>query len=203
MWWLAVLLVLVGLLALVIFLLWVPVDIALRAECHGLPRLTVRTRWLFGLVKREGRPEKRPPRPEKAPEARRSFKEIVRDLKMLFRMLRTRGVPRQLLRLLSASIRQIKFKSLSVDLKIGLGHPADTAILFGVIGPVALLLGSRPSRTIKVYPVLFGPPSCEGYIEGAFRFRPIRFVPPMARFAFSRPVRWLLWQSIKDRWKRR
>lgn len=201
-WPLIVLIVLAGILALALFLLWVPVGLALRAECYGRPKMRVRTSWLFGLVKREPKPRKREARPRKE-KARRRLKEIVRDLRTLLAMLRTKGVPRQILRLLKDSIRVIRFRQLSVDLKLGLGNPADTAILFGIIGPIALFLGRPPTRQIKVSPVFLGAPTCEGYLEGAFRFRPIRLVPPMTRFLLSRPVRRLIIVAIRGRWKRK
>ncbi len=104
----------------------------------------------------------------------------------MLRVLRTRGLPRHLLRLLREVLGTMRIEDVSARLRVGLDDPADTGILFSVLGPAlgAFILPRSSSVSIEPSPAR----QLEGHARGTIRLRPIRLAPPLVRFAFSRPA---------------
>ncbi len=199
--WLAI--AIACLVAAVLLLLWVPLDLVIRVDVHGRPKVVLRVGWFFGLVSREIKPEGRRPRPkEEKPRARRSLAQGRRGLGTLYDILRTRGILRQVARLVKDVLRQIKFRRLEVDMRLGLDDPADTGFLFGLLGPATVFVGPGASRQIRLQPVFGDAAVCEGHIDGSLRLQPIRLVPPILRFMFSAPTFRLARSFMRRRWKR-
>ena len=102
-------------------------------------------------------------------------------------MLRTRGVFVQSMRLLRDLVTRINIQQIAADLDVGLGDPADTGILFAILGPLALLLNSSLANgRIGLRPDFTPQPVLVGYSRLEMRLQPIRFVAPLIRFALSR-----------------
>jgi hypothetical protein len=171
--------------ALIIFVLWVPLDISLDIEVGRKPRVTVRYTWFFGLVQggRAGRGKK--PRKEKPARRRRGFRRP--DIGLAFKLLRS-GMLSSLARLARGVLGSIRLKDLAADFRVGLGDPTDTGMLFAVIGPATALLGPSVYRRLNLQPSFDDAPCLEGYSHGAARLRPIRLLPHFFRFTFSRPT---------------
>jgi hypothetical protein len=69
-------------------------------------------------------------------------------------------------------------------MKLGLGDPADTGILFGVITPLFIFTGSSQTIKINIQPD-FERENLEGHAGGALRVYPVRFIKPVILFVFS------------------
>ena len=198
MWVLATL----GSLALLIVLvLCIPLDLTLHIDIHG--RLKVRTRlvWLFGLVSKEIRRGEKKPR-DKSREARekRKPRKKKRNVKTVFQILRTKGLLKQFKRLLKDILTRFKIRDLRVNLRIGLDNPADTGLLFAIIGPITSLLKSP--QHIRLQPA-FDEAVLEGDLSGAVRLQPIQLVVPLLRFTLSIPTMRALKTLVLTKWKRK
>ena len=200
MWVIAVL---ASLAVILFFVLWVPLDLVLYADVYGKPRFRLRLSWLFGLVSREITGEKEKP-PDKKRAAKGKKKRGRRDTRVIFTILRTKGLLRRLKDLIIKGIfSHLKARDLVADFKIGLGDPADTGFLFALIGPAAAFLGSSHRHQIRLEPSFGEDAVLQGYSRGTIRLRPIRLAPPLLKFAFSLTALRIVKTLISSKWKRR
>jgi len=197
-----VIVVLASLAVLLFFVLCVPLYMFLHADVYGKPKVRLRFSWLFGLVSKEITGEKEKPE-EKRRAAKGKKKHGRRDTRIIFRILRTKGVLRRLKELLKDVFSCLKFKELVADFKIGLGNPADTALLFAIIGPATAFLGSSQLHQIRLQPSFGGDAVLEGYSHGTVRLHPIRLVPSLLKFAFSLTALRIIKALILSKWKRK
>lgn len=199
--WIAV--ALVSLTVLVVVVLAIPLDLVLHADVYGKPRLRLRLDWLFGLISKDitGRVKKpRQPEKEKAkPELRKSMSRALASLKLL----KTKGLLTQVKRLLKDIFGRLEVRDIGADLAIGLDDPADTGLLFAVVGPATVLLDYLFPNRLKVRPSFTGEAIFEGYLDGTVRIRPVKFVAPVARFVFSMAVVRVVAGLVSDKWKSR
>ena len=82
-------------------------------------------------------------------------------------------------RLVGGVLRQIRLERLHVTARFGLGDPAETGQLFGMLAPVAYApqwLGSK-AVSVVLTPV-FEARCLSGAAEGALAVTPIRLLPP-------------------------
>ena len=128
-----------GLLAL---LLVVPVQVHLHLERERTLRARLRLVWLFGLVRlqpRLGRSEAR----RKEPPAGRRRGRVARRL--AGGLVRTDLLARTLA-FLRSLLRALRPRDVHVRARIGLDDPADTGMLWGLVGPLGVLLSGRDVR---------------------------------------------------------
>jgi hypothetical protein len=189
-----VIIALVSLFVLIILILCIPFDAAFRVDIYGSPRFSLRLVWLFGLVKKDLKRGKKKPSKRK-PGGRRGARDI-------FKILRTKGLLRQAKTLVTDIFSRLKIRDLSIDLRVGLDDPADTGLLFSVIGP-ALLFCSPLTYHLRVQPSFEGEAVLEGYAQGAVRLLPIRFVVPFLRFTFSMAALRAVKTVVLAKWKRK
>jgi len=190
-------------LVVILFLvLCVPLDMVLHADVYGKPKFRLRFSWLFGLVSKEITGKKKKP-PDKRRAAKGKKKHGRIDTRVIFRILRTKGVLRRLKELLKDVFSCLKFRELVADFKIGLGNPADTALLFAIIGPATAFLGSSHLHKIRFEPSFGDDAVLEGYSHVTVRLRPIRLVSPFPKFAFSLTALRIIKVLILSKWKRK
>lgn len=89
------------------------------------------------------------------------------------------------------------------DFRAGLGNPADTGLLFALIGPAASRLSSSFPRQIRVEPSFEDETAFEGHLSGTVRLQPIQLVPPLMKFAFSSATIRTVKKLVLTRWKRK
>ncbi len=175
---------LASLAVLVILVLCVPLETVVRLDADGRPRFRMRLVWLFGLVSKEiTKAKKKPEEERRVTEGKR--KPRKRKARTILKILRTRGLLRQLKRLLKDILRRLKIRNLAADITVGLGDPADTGLLFALIGPATFFLGSSRMHDIRVQPSFEDEAVFKGYLSGAVRLLPIQLVIPSLRFVFS------------------
>jgi hypothetical protein len=197
-----VIVALASLAVLLIFALCVPLDMVLHADVHGKLRVRLTFSWLFGLVSKEIT-EKREKPVEKRRAAKGKEKRWWGDTMVIFRILRTKGVLRQLKELLKDVFSCLNFRNLVADFKIGLDDPADTGLLFAFLGPATVFLGSSHLHQIRFEPSFSDDAILQGYSHGTARLRPIRLVPPLLEFAFSLTAIRVAKTLISSKWKRK
>lgn len=195
--WVAV--ALASLIGLLVLLASIPVDLALSVDRQGKPVFRVRVSWLFGLFRRDiaGAVRKQG---KVRTKARRGLRSQLNQAREMLRLLRTPRLFRQVMLLLRRLLRRLEVREFSAEFRIGLGDPADTAVLFAFVGPAVFLVNRTLHRDIRVAPSFGSEAVFEGHSRGVLRVQPIRLFIPSLQFVFSPAGRKTLRQVI--RWRR-
>ena len=201
-----VLLTLAGLAALLLFLLCVPLELVFDLEVNGRPKFGLRLVWFFGLFSQEVKKGKKKPKEEKGEVAGRhkpaGGKKKGGDIKPVFKILRTRGLLRQVIRFLRRVITSFRIKELSLNLRLGFDNPADTGLLFAVIGPAMPFVSSSRFHRVSLEPSFDGA-VCQGRLHGVVGLQPIRLVPPITGLVFSPSTMRVVKTLVISKWKSR
>jgi hypothetical protein len=187
---------------IILFVLWVPLDLFLRADVYEKPKFRLRLSWLFGMVSREITGEKKKPE-EKRRATKIKKKHGLRNARLVFSIIKTRGFLRQFKELVKGVFSCFKFRDLVADFKIGLGDPADTGLLFAFISPATVFLGSSHLHQIRIEPSFAEDAILQGYSQGKVRLRPIKLAPPLLKFVFSLTALRIAKTLISRKWKRK
>ena len=198
MWVIVALAALAGLIVLV---LSVPLDAALNMDASARPRFRLRLVWLFGLVNKElsKKEKKHEEKKEVTREKRRKKRRI--GFRTILRILRTKGLLKQVKNLVKGVLGQLKIKELAVNLELGLDDPADTGFLFALIESTRPFVSSTSRYRIRVQPSFQEEAVFEGNLHGILRLRPIMLVWPVLRFVFSLAVLRAAKTLVLSRWK--
>ena len=200
MWIIAV--VFGGLIVLVAFILWVPLDFVFNIDVYEKPKIRFKLYWLFGLISREI-PGARKKHDKKQKDKKDRSKFRWGDIGFILKILRTKGLLRNIKKLVKGIFSCFKFRDMETDFRIGLGDPANTGLLFAIIGPVAAGIGAANISRISLLPSFEDSPALEGYSHGTARTRPIRLVPPLLRFTFSPPTARVVWALVVRKWRKK
>jgi len=187
---------LAGLVGLIILVLCVPLDAVLSMDASGRPKFRLRLVWLFGLISKEVSREK------KKPEEKLKKKRGI-GFRNTLKILRTRGLLRQLKDLVRSLLGQLKIKELAANLKLGLHNPADTGLLFALIGSTTPFLSLPSQYQIRVQPSFYDETVFEGHLHGVLRLRPIKLVGLFIRFVFSLAALRVVKILVLSKWKRK
>jgi hypothetical protein len=132
-----------------IALLSVPVELHFRLQRDQAVRARVLVRWMFGLIRfqlkgrraREAR--KRAAKPsERKPSVPGGPLSLIRDHRLLARAVR----------LLREAVVAIQFRRLRLRLRLGFDDPADTGMLWSVLGSAAALAPAIPRASVDIAP---------------------------------------------------
>ena len=193
-----------SLVILIILVLCIPLDLVVRVDVYGRPRFGMKLAWFFGLVRKEiGKGEKKAEEEKRVVEPKPKRRKRGVGVGTIFETLRTRGLLRQVSRLLRDVLGCLKIRDLAANFTVGLGDPADTGFLFAFIGPATFFLGSSFPHRIRIQPSFEDEAVCEGYLCGTVRVVPIRMVTPGVRFAFSLPAIRIVKRLVVAKWKRK
>lgn len=184
-----------SLVLLTLLVLCIPLDISLRFDTSQKPKLSIRLRWLFGLITNELTGDKKPSGDKSKPEQKGL------EFSTIFDILRIKGLASHLFRLIRGIFRKIKIKELAADLKVGLENPADLGLLFAVLAPLNLLTRYFSPYHISLQPNFAEEAFLQGHACAAARLQPIRLVPPLADFAFSTPGFATIRKLVSAKWK--
>ena len=198
-----VIVALASLAVILILVLSVPFDIAFQVSVPGRPRFRMKLLWLFGLVSKEITGKKKVEEKKEVVKKRQKPGVGRRRFRNIFAILRTKGLLRQLRVLIGDIFRRLKIKDLAADFRVGLGNPAETGLLFALIGPTTSWLSSSFPLQIKVQPSFADEATFEGYSRGAVRLRPIQLVIPFLRFVFSLATVRMVKKLVLTKWKRK
>jgi hypothetical protein len=188
---------------LVFLLLAVPVAAAFRFE--GFERFggEVEVRWLFGWVQfRIGMApghDQMPPR-DGAP---REAKKPAADHpprgggRRALALLRQAPFRRRVRRLLQDLVAAAHLDRLRLDLRLGLGDPADTGRLWAFVGPLAAMTRNLRGAEVRIEPE-FMDPVLEFRAEGRMRLVPLQVLALAIVFALS-PASIRAWRTLAGR----
>jgi hypothetical protein len=183
-----VIVALVSLIVLIILILCIPLDLVFQVNTSKSPVFRIRLLWLFGLIDtdlkkaKEEEPEKKDEISRVEPKPRRRISAST-----VYQILRTRGLFTHLRRLVINLFRSLKIKELAANIKLGLENPADTALLFALLGPLYFLLNKLPYK-INVLPSFEGDIALEAYLHSVIRLWPVLVILALLRFVFSAPA---------------
>ena len=187
-----------ALLTLGFVLLTVPIMVAFRVDRSKEFKGQVYVNWFFGLVRfrinmpadlktecqrRRISKAKKPKRTKGR--ARTAFRILLKE--PLFR--------RRLFRFVKDLLGAVHARDLYLRLRIGLGDPADTGILWGFLGPVAGLAENLRSAEVLIEPE-FVDSVFEVESHGRFRFIPLQFIALAAAFTVS-PSTLQAWRTLR------
>lgn len=177
--------VVLGLVAVALVALTVPVDVKARLDIGARTHGTLRIGWLFGLVRLEREFGAQEPTSPKKPKDR-SPKRAARRPGV--------AVVRRGLGLLGDLLRRVRVRHMELDLAVGTEDPASTGELVGFAAPLVALANALPQTRVTLRPNFAGP-TFEGVGAGEICLVPIAWVPPVFGFALSPEVRtWLFAQ---------
>lgn len=193
-----------GLVIFAVLVFLVPLDIKLKLNVRGRFESQIELGWFFGLVRREIIRGKETAGKEKgvAPSKRRRGWSRT-DIRTIFDVVRTKGLVREVTRFMRRVISSLKIREFGADFRVGLGDPADTGLLFALLGPLTALLNSLLADRIRFQPSFDEGTVIEGNLYGTFRMWPVRLVPPFIGFVFSSATRRAVKTLVLARWKRR
>ena len=198
-----VIVTLASLAVILILVLSVPLNMVVRVSVPGKPKFQGKLVWLFGLVRKEITGRKKPEEKKKVVKKRRKPGEGRRRFGNIFKILRTRGMLKQLRVLLRDILGCLKIRDLTADFTVGLGNPADTGLLFALIGPTTFWLSSSTYHRIRVQPSFADEATFQGYLSGAVRLSPIHLVIPLLKFIFSLATVRVVKKLVLAKWKRK
>lgn len=188
-----------------VLLLSIPLELTLRLGTGEQPGLRLAFRWFFGLVNKEfGGKKKRGEASKQADDQRRPGRKRrgVRGQALLGVLRFSEFLP-DVWRLVRGIIGRVRIKSLSAELVIGLDDPADTALVVASLWTPVLLMFPSHAHAVRLQPSFDDGAVFAGQACMELRLRPIRIVPPIVRFGFSRSGRRLLGGLISGRWRRK
>ncbi len=181
----SVALVALAVLAGLLLLLAVPIELAFR--CRGIDELDAQLRlgWLFGLVRlnlpRRGKHRSSRRKPATSP-AKTQNSRRARGLALL----RQEAFRRRAWRLLQDLLRALHVHDLALQLRLGLGDPADTGRLWAFVGPLGAALQARRNVHLDLQPE-FGDAVLEYEARGRLTLVPLQFLMLAVAFALSPP----------------
>jgi len=189
LWWI----IPVAILGFLVVLLAVPLGLVVRFATEK-PHIRFSFRWLFGLAKWEVVPKKaiRP----KAERVKRRAKRGLRFVEVIG-IMETPGLVRRFFKFLRKVFHHLRAKRLGVDLRFGLGDPAATGIIFGLLAPPLLCWPSADIRLIPDYEeTVF-----KGELVARVRVIPGQLLLDTLNFVFSLPVLRATGRLIKAKWR--
>jgi hypothetical protein len=179
-----------ALLATVVLLLAVPIDIQVELQHVEEFSGQIAIRWLFGLLQFRFRfPGAGKASKKVAPEAGRKPGPRKRRTpgSNVLAVLRQASFRRRVVRFLRDLFRAAHTHDLSLRVRLGLGDPADTGMLWTLLGPVSAMAQNLRSAEISLEPE-FVDPVLEFESRGHFRLFPIQFIAITIAFVLSRPT---------------
>jgi len=182
--------IIAGITLFITLVLLIPVDMALDLEAHENVKARMRVGWLFGLVQKDMRQRRK-----KKPEKKRK-----KNIKPVLSVLRTKGLPRGLLKLAGQMLSRLKVRQMDAELKVGLDDPADTAMMCSLLWPALVPLSSFGPVRLRIEPV-FDEPAFEASLHGKVRLYPIQTVGPVLRFILSATGWRTIRSMVVSRWK--
>jgi len=194
--------IVVSILGIIVLLLCIPVEITFRVDAHRRIEFSARVRWLFGLISRKIGEKEKKPAEEKVTRETEGVPVAKTKRKMILRVLRTRGMVRQSIRLLRDTMARLRLLDIGIDVNVGLDDPADTGLLFGLLAPAVLLLGLGYERQVRVHPVFASGTVFEGYSYVDLRLWPIHVVLPLMRFSLSKSAICALRVLLVSKWRK-
>lgn len=175
------------LLGLAIAVLATPVRLALSLRTAPRWRLRIAARLLGGLTPAITLHDSARPRKVARPKKKTARKHARADRQTAARALRGLSAAPELA---GGLLRRIHLRRLAVDADLGLGDPADTGQLFGLVQALRHALPDSETISVAIRPD-FTEARAAGAVDAELSVTPLAFLAPGLRFA-SRIYGWRL-----------
>lgn len=175
----ALLFILIGILALIVLALAIPVEIEISAAIHGRAVSKTRFRLLFGLISFDvagGAGRKEP---------RKTGGDGVPFLEKLFNVAQVEGIWSRSWKLAKRLAPCVRVKRLASDLTVSAGDDYYTGMLAGLAIPLVLYLSQRFDGGISLRPAFEEDLLLDGDLFAGFSLRPLKMILPCLAFACS------------------
>ena len=172
----------------------VPVQLEVSAELTDRLSGRVRLRWWFAVINLTSRATVAKKHPVAVTTPRSAVTPTGGGRAMLA-ALRTRGLMPRVMRLVRALLGRIHLRRLHLTARYGLGDPADTGQLSGMLAPV-LALASARGMDVRCRPE-FTAAVIDGSCSGTIAVRPLSVLAVIIAFLCSPPV----WRAARA-WRR-
>jgi hypothetical protein len=183
-------------LSLIVILLALPVTLTYQLSWRETLSANLRLIWAFGLVRADVSPDRTKPKTDKAEAGRkkagRRGKSKSRKTNVMA-AIRQPSFRRRIIRFVSDVWRAIHKKNVRLLVRLGLGDPADTGQLWGVLGPLSGTLARLRDIRIAIEPD-FLEPTFEVDSSGTIRLIPLQFVALVLGLLVSPPI----WRGIRS-----
>ena len=175
-----------GLVLLVALLLAIPVTVVFRCRRVGAFSAQFAVGWLFGRIRLRRRwPGLRAAEAgERPPERRSSRHQRGGQRGSALSLLRESDLRRRLLRLLNDLVRAAHLDRLRLRARLGLGDPADTGLLWALVGPLSGAAQGLGAAQVQVQPEWVDP-VFEFDAQGRVRFVPLQWLALILWFGLS------------------
>ena len=94
--------------------------------------------------------------------------------------------------------RSFHFRQIDACIKMGLGEPADTGVMFGMIHAALPIFAVHCQKQARLIPDFGDEALLKGRFSGIIKLWPIEILSRTVRFVFSKPVLQLAWRAIKQ-----
>jgi hypothetical protein len=193
--------VLAGLIGLFVLLISIPFDFKFRFDSSQSPPFGFRFSWFFGLVNIDVSDTRRkPPRKQTKPRKIKNRKIKRKKGPSRIRILRliTKPLIWRALFFIRDVFRSFHFRQIDACIKMGLGEPADTGVMFGLIHAALPVFAVSCQKQIRLIPDFGDEALLKGSSRGIIRLWPVEILSRTVRFVFSKPVLQLAWRAIKQ-----
>jgi hypothetical protein len=188
------------LLGLLLLLLVTPIDLAFNInrtqQFHG----RINVHWLFGLLRFHidipGESRKKKPKPAPKPTSVKKTGKQRTGSSQILAILKQSAFRKRLFQFAKDLLHATHSHELALFLRIGLGDPADTGRLWGILGPLGPMLTSIHSLHISIEPE-FLEEVFEFRSQGKFRLIPLEFIILAVAFLLSPPSR-RAWRILRQ-----
>jgi hypothetical protein len=170
----------------VVSLLCIPLQLVYYLHTDKTPKIRCRVVWFFGLVDKYL--EKPVPIPgwEKVASLI-TGRHIYDTFTTSCKIFKIEGFFMRVKQLVEGIFCSMKVNDLKADLKIEIANPLYAGIAFAIAAPINMVLKRLPYE-ISIWPSFTTRYFLDGQAQIDFRTRPILFIPPLARFTFSKPA---------------
>ena len=185
-----------------VVLLAVPVDVAFRLERIEALDGQLMARWMFGLVKirvtvprirsQPAEPAARPERAEKPAQQRKARRRTAAVL----HTMRQPAFRRRAFRFVGDLMRAAHITRLRLRVRLGLGDPADTGLLWGIVGPLNAMAQGLRTADVRLEPE-FVDPVLELQAQGRLLIFPLQILALAISFALS-PSSIRAWRTLRS-----
>lgn len=179
-------------LGLLVLLLAMPLNVAFDFAGIEPWRAQVRVRALFGLVQFRLRARAAKEAPVR-PDSRAGFPGTHGGGKALG-ALRQAAFRRRIFRLVRDLFGAVHLHQVRLRMRLGLGDPADTGLLWALIGPLSAAAQGLPNMDVGIEPDFFAP-VCEFELHGRLMLVPLQFLVLALAFALS-PTSIRAWRTL-------
>jgi len=187
-------------LLLVLVLLSIPITLQFIFSWPETLGNDLRLGWAFGLVRVRVAPGKSESaegeKPKQEPKKQGDPRRRVKAKRKILPVLKERTVRQRATRLVNDLWRAVHKDKVRLSARIGLGDPADTGLLWAILGPVAGALSMVKSASIVVQPE-FLDPVLDVDARGRIRIIPLQVFGLLLALPFS-PAFWLAMRRLRS-----